>query len=196
MDFNTIYKRTKNLITGPAGEWESIVSEKKTGQEVLKNFVLPYIIAIAIASAAGSFIFSYGWFSLPFFAGRLLIGVIAPLAGIYLASYFINLLAKSYNSVPSPDNSFTLVAYSFTAIYLIQIVTGLFPFLVFTAIAGLYSFYILWHGIIPMMKTPAEKRTGYFVISILVIIAIYFTVGIIFELLVTVLFFPGPLNFN
>ena len=41
---------------------------------------------------------------------------------------------------------------------------------ILAGLAGLYGLYVLYVGMKPMMKTPDEKVTGYFVVSLLVII--------------------------
>jgi drug/metabolite transporter superfamily protein YnfA len=47
------------------------------------------------------------------------------------------------------------------------------PFLGIFAIVGIYGLYLLYIGIKPMMKTLDDKVTSYFVVSLLVVIAIY-----------------------
>jgi hypothetical protein len=46
-------------------------------------------------------------------------------------------------------------------------------------LAGLYGLYILYIGMQPMMKVPAEKNIGYFVVSLLTIIVVAAVVGAI-----------------
>jgi drug/metabolite transporter superfamily protein YnfA len=47
------------------------------------------------------------------------------------------------------------------------------PALGILSLVGMYGLYLLYVGIQPMMKTSDDKITAYFVVSLLVIIAIY-----------------------
>jgi hypothetical protein len=47
------------------------------------------------------------------------------------------------------------------------------------SIVGLYGLYILYVGIKPMMQTPDDKVTVYFIVSLLITIFIYIILGLI-----------------
>jgi len=42
---------------------------------------------------------------------------------------------------------------------------------------GLYGLYLLYIGLPKIKKTPADKQTGYFVVSLIVCIVVYMVVG-------------------
>jgi hypothetical protein len=191
MDLNAIIKRTTNILIRPAEEWVVIEKENTSKGNVLSGYALPYIIAIALASAIGSMVFSLGLYSVPYVIASTLASVIVPVAGIYISSYIINALAPAFGSKPNLDNAFKLVVYSYTASFIVSIVTGLVPLLVFLSIAGLYSMYILWTGFGPMMKTPDEKKAGYAIVSILIILGIYSILAIVFAFIVATMFLSG-----
>jgi len=180
MDFNAIIKRTLNIIIKPDDEWKVISQENTNKSAVLSGYALPYVIAIAIASAAGSFIFSFGFFSISYIIISSVFAFVLPFAGIFISSYIINILAPGFKSTSNIDNAFKLVIYSYTAFFLASIITGLFPVLFFIGVAGLYSFYIFWLGFTPMMKTPDDKKTGYVIVGILIMIGVYGALTILF----------------
>jgi membrane associated rhomboid family serine protease len=49
------------------------------------------------------------------------------------------------------------------------------------AIAGLYGLYLLYLGLPKLKKTPADKQMGYFVVSLVVLIVIYFVINLIMQ---------------
>jgi len=51
-------------------------------------------------------------------------------------------------------------------------------------IAGLYSLYILYIGLAPMMKVPKEKNTAYFIVSLLVMLLSSFLLGLLFAAII------------
>ena len=179
MDFNALIKRVTNIIIKPNEEWQVIESENKSKTEVLTGYALPFILAIALSSTTGSLLFSFGYFSIPYIIATTIVSLFVPLAGIYLSAYIINALAPSFGSTPNIDNAFKLVIYSYTASFLISIVTSLVPFLFFISIAGVYSLYVFWVGFVPMMKTPENKKAGYAIVSILIMIGVYTNLAMI-----------------
>lgn len=191
MNFNVIIKRTSNIIIKPAEEWQVISQENINKSAVLSGYALPYVIVIALASAIGSFIFSFGFFSISYITLSAVIAFIVPFAGIFISSYIINALAPSFGSTSNIDNAFKLVIYSYTASFLASIITGLLPVLFFVGIAGLYSFYIFWLGLTPMMKTPEDKKVGYAIVSILIMIGVYGILTILLGFILATFFLTG-----
>jgi len=75
--------------------------------------------------------------------------------------------------------SVQLVAYAYTPFWVGGLLSIL-PVLSWVgSLFGLYGLYLLYIGMPKMKKTPADKLTGYFIVSLLVIIAVYFVIGLI-----------------
>jgi hypothetical protein len=43
---------------------------------------------------------------------------------------------------------------------------------VVAALCGLYGLYLLYLGLVPMMSTPEEKKSTYFIVSLLCVIVV------------------------
>ncbi len=188
MDFKFIIKRATNIIVKPVDEWQVIKNEASDKKQVIMNYALPVIAVVAIASLIGGFIFTR--FSVSY---QILIAVrafIVPFAGLYISAILINELAPSFGSKKDINAAFKLVIYSFTASFLASIVTGLIPLLFFVGIFGLYSIYLLWVGITPMMETPENKKVGYVIVSALIIIVVYFIISLILGFILSSFFVP------
>jgi hypothetical protein len=191
VDFNAIIKRTSNILLRPQEEWEVISQEKTSKGEVLFGYALPYIIILAISSVAGMFLFYYGFFSISYILCSAVFTFVIPFVAIIISSYIINALAPSFGSVSNIDNAFKLVIYSFTASFLASIITSLLPKLLFIGIAGLYSIFIFWYGFAPMMKTPDDKKAGYAIISILILIGLLGILSVFTEFVLAAFFYTG-----
>jgi hypothetical protein len=183
MDLSAIIKRTSNIIIKPDEEWQVILQENANKNKTIFGFAIPYIVVIAIATAIGNYFFSLGFFSISYISISIAVALVVPFSVIYISAYIINALAPSFKSTPNIDRAFNLVIYSYTASFLAAIITGIFPMLTFIGIAGLYSFYIFWTGFTPMMDTPSEKRVGYVIISILIILGVYIVLTFLFALI-------------
>jgi hypothetical protein len=174
MDFNQIISRAKNIILSPASEWEAIKTEAKPSKDVLMNYVLPFVLLVAICQIAGSLVFHMSYFSLSVSLLSALIAIIVPIASIYISAWIITELAPSFGSHKNFDSAFSLVAYSSTALFVASAASGLIPLLgisVILSLFGLYSLYLLYLGFTPIMGTPEDKKVVYFIVSLVIYIA-------------------------
>jgi len=182
MDINAFFNRTKNLIVNPEEEWKIIEAEETKASVVFTNFVLPYLILNFIASILGSFLFA-GIFllysPLTYGIATALTSFLVYIIVLYVTPIIIKALGSSFGTEVSQDKAFKLVAYSFVPSYVIGILVGLLPSLSILGILGLYSLYVFWHGFGALLHTPEDKKVGFFIVSILIIIAEYVILGII-----------------
>ncbi len=182
-----IIERAKNILFTPKKEWETISQENDTHVKVL-----PYLLIMAAIPAIFSFI-GYGvigWNILGFHYGSVSLGIreaimqyVSIVAGAYICALVFNLLAPKFGGTANFDKSFQFVAYCYTAIC----VGGFFYIyhaLSFIAgLAGIYSLYLLYLGVEPMMKIPADKKTSYFIVTLLVMVAAVFLLTFLLSLI-------------
>jgi len=171
IDIAKIIDRAKNIILTPKKEWPIIEAEKTEHIKILKSWLLPLSLIPATAAFIG-----YGIFlrSLGLGLAYALLQLLVILGGAYLTAFIINILAEKFASEKNLNQAFALIAYSYTPACL----GGIFyiiPSLSFIgSLIGLYSLYLIYIGIVPMMKTPAEKNTTYFIAILLCTIGVFF----------------------
>ena len=179
-----IINRTKQIILSPKTEWEIINGENDSHIKVFTTYVALLALIPAVASFIGYGILGYN--ILGYHYGSIGLGIrhaiiqyITMVGGVYLTAFVIDLLSSNYGSRKNFDKAFSLVAYAYTPTF----VGGIFYFyhsLSFLAfLASLFSLYLLYVGLAPMMKTPAEKKTTYFIVSLLVMIAAFFVLSLV-----------------
>lgn len=184
-----IIERAKRIILSPKTEWLVIDSEQKNSTQVLTT----YLILLAIIPAIGNLI-GYGLVGyrvIDIHIGLMNMAVrqavtsfVGIITGAYISAFILTWLAPKFASTESFDKAFQLVAYSYTPmcvagiLYIIPSLSGI------AVIFGLYGLYILYLGIAPMMKTPEDKVTSYFLTSIVFVII----VSILISLLLGALF--------
>jgi hypothetical protein len=158
-------------LVSPKTEWPVIDNENDSSMVVLTK----YVLLLAAIPAAASFIgFGLiGFFSIGYGIKQAIIQYIAMVGGVYITAFVIDLLAQNFGSQKNFDKAFSLVTYSYTPVFIggIFYIYHSFSFLV--GLAGIYSLYLLYMGLTPMMKTPDEKRTPYFVVSLLLMVAAF-----------------------
>lgn len=190
MQYKNIFKILFLLISSPAKAWEDI-SVHWDSQKVIADFVYPMMGFCGIAWFAGS-IYRRGWSTPLAFQNAMLdcCGVaVALFGGFFLAAYLINrYLMRWFNMQPDIQRVSVFTGYSFTVIFLINIVTGIVPSLQTAGlIVQLYTFVTVYAGVIPMLKVEVPQRLLFTLGSTIVIIACPTIIQLIYQNLVTIL---------
>lgn len=165
------------MIVSPKKEWEVIESEENAHGKLFMKYVLPLSLIPAVAAFIGYGLIGYSrWVfhyrSIDFGIRQAATQWISLVVGIYLAAFIINLLAEQFKAKKDFNKAFALVAYSYIPMFLGGIFYILPSLSVLALIAGIYSLYLLYVGMRPMMQVPAEKNTTYFIVSLLTMIVV------------------------
>lgn len=191
-----VFERAKAVIINPAATWTVIKTEPTTVKDIYSNYL---VILGALPAIAGFIGLTVVGITLPFvgttwrapFFGTLVSQVIfyaVSLGMIYVAALVIEKLGPKFEAKVDTLSAFKLVAYSVTPAWVAGIL-GVLPWLMLLAglVGFVYSVYVFWIGVQPMTGVPANRKTGYVVVSALVI----FALGIIVNF-ITANFAPAP----
>jgi hypothetical protein len=181
--------RAKGIILNPKAEWGAIAGEQPNIGVIMTGYVLPLALIPAIASIIGFGLIGRGVFvSFGYGIVTGLMHFISAFVIVYVAAFVIDLLAPNFGSEKGIGRAVQLVAYSYTPAW----VAGIFyiiPLLGWIAmLASLYSLYVMYLGLTPMMKTPQDKVFVYLVVSIIVLIVVYAVIGAILTLILFPIF--------
>lgn len=170
-----IVERAKGIILKPKDEW-TVIDQETTS---VSSLIVTYLIPLALIPAIASFI-GYGVIGMSIFGPSLswgikqaIISFVTTIVGVYVSAYIIDTLAPNFGSTKDFRKAMQLVVFSYTPVMLAGAFQAI-PALGILGIVGVYGLYLLYVGIQPMMKTPDDKVTIYFIVSLLVIIAVYF----------------------
>jgi len=180
-----LVERAKNIILKPKEEWTVIDRENTSVITLTILYLIPFTLLLALAffikygifgiSAAGAFInMGFKW---------AIIYFISSAVSIFISTLIINYISPNFGTLKNFSKIFNLFVYSLTPVFICS-VFQIIPFIGFLSILGLYGLYVLYIGIKPMMKTPDDKVTTYFVVSLLVIIAVYFIISAILAFII------------
>ena len=174
-----LINRVKQILVTPKTEWETIDSENDSHIKVLTTYVLLLAAIPAVAAFIGHGLIGYSVFG--HHVGSISLGIrqaitqyITMVGGVYLTAFVIDLLAENFGSKKNFDKAFSLVAYAYTPAFVGGIFYIYHSLGFLGVLASIYSLYLLYVGLAPMMKTPTEKRTTYFVVSLLIMIVASF----------------------
>ncbi len=193
--------RVKNIITNPKKEWEVINNEPPNTQAILTGYVLPLVAIGAIAAFIGYGLigvnYGYGikWKGVDIGLKFALTAFVTGIISVYLATFVIDALAPTFKSEKNFGKTFQLVAYSFTPGWVGGIFNILPSLAIIGSLFGLYGLYLLYIGLPTMKKTPTENQTGYFVVSLVVLIVASFVLALIVgSILATIMGVENPMR--
>jgi hypothetical protein len=179
-----IIEKIKNILVAPKKAWVTIETENTSHVKLFTNYVLPLLLIPAIAAFIGYGFIGYSVFgvrvhSVEWGIRQAISQVIVMGGGVYLVAFIINFLAESFGAKKDINQAFALVAYAYTPMF-IGGVFYILPSLSWLAsLAGIYGLYLLYTGLQPMMKSPAEKTTVYFLASLAVTVLITVILSVI-----------------
>lgn len=180
-----LFDRVKKIISKPKEEWNVISTETPDSASIITGYVLPLAGAAAVAAFIG-----YGLIGIDYGFGIRLKGtnwgiyqavvvLIGALLGVFISAFVIDILAPSFGSEKNMGRSVQLVAYAYTPAWIGGLLAIYPPLAIIGSLFGLYGLYILYLGMPPIKKTPQDKHVGYFVVSLLTIIVVYFVLGLV-----------------
>jgi hypothetical protein len=170
-----LVERVRAILVTPKAEWPVIAREPG-------DLVTLFTGYVAILAAIPAICGLIGWVLVgaPLGTGILItvLRYVLNFVAMYLAALIIDALAPTFEAEKSFENALKLAVYSATPIWL----TGIFlliPGLGFLRILGLYGAYLLWTGIVPLMRAPEEKSLGYIgaIVGCLIAIGVLFAVA-------------------
>ena len=174
--------RAKGIIASPNHEWDVTRSEAPNTNQIIMGYVIPLAGAAAIAAFIGyAFIginvFGYRVSGMNWGLYQALTVFLGALLSVFITSFVIDQLAPSFNSEKNFGRSLQLVAYSFTPAWVGGLLAVIPTLALIGGLFGLYGLYLLFLGLPKLKNTPEDKRVGYFVVTILVTIVVYFVIG-------------------
>jgi len=172
--------RIKNILLTPQAEWDRIAGEPADVNKLYMGYVLPLAALSAICTFVGMSIFGIMGIRIGIVPGAItaIIQVLMALVGVFVLAFVTNALAPTFGSQQDMGQAHKLAAYSSTAGFLAGVFT-LFPPLSILAIVGLYSLALLYIGLPRLMKTPEDKRIGYFAAILIVCIVVGIVLNIV-----------------
>ncbi|GHT71605.1 YIP1 family protein [Bacteroidia bacterium] len=179
-----IVSRIKSILVSPKKEWQTIEAENEPHTKVFTSYVVPLALIPAVAAFIGYGLIGYSVLgvhvhSVSWGIRQAIVQYVAMLGGTYFTAFVINALADNFGAKKDFDRAFSLVAYAYTPMFVAGVFYILPSLSVLASLAGLYGLYLLYIGLQPMMKAPADKQTSYFVVSLIVTVAVSAVLSIV-----------------
>ena len=177
-----IVARAQKICLSPDTEWPVIAGESANLGALVSNYALP----LAGLSALGAFVGIAFFVGLGFTNGLMVAvtGLVTSLILVVVLSFIIDALAPTFGATSGGDNAAKVAAYAPTPAW----ICGLFQFVpvvgVLATIAGaIYSLYLLYLGLIRVMKAPRDKAVVYTVVVVVIAVVIGMVVNFVLAML-------------
>lgn len=186
MDRASIVTRVKQMLSTPKTEWPLISGEPATVKSLYTDYILWLAAIPAIAGFVRNSLIGYGIAGMTI-RTPVVTGVIAALVSygisllvVYLVSLIVNALAPTFEGQQNPVQALKVVGYGWTAAW----VAGAFVILpwigwMFVLAGVVYSIYLLYLGLSPVMKNPEHKSAGYAALAVVIAIVLSWVLGLL-----------------
>lgn len=183
-----IINRVKNILVTPKTEWSVIADENKNHAVILTAYLIPLALIPTIASLIGYGIIGYNIMgvhmgSFGFGLRQAIVAFISIVGGLYLSAWVISMLAPKFELTKDFNRAFQLVAYSYTPLAIVGILMILPSLTIISGLIGLYGLYLMYTGLGPIMNTPEDKKTTFFIVCLLAIIIASTILSVILNLI-------------
>jgi hypothetical protein len=180
-----IVDRIKGICLKPKSEWQVIAGETSTTADLLKNYALPLAAIGAVAGFIGSSFVGTSVMGIsvraPVVTGVVsaLIGLAVSLTVAFILSIIVSELAPKFGAEKNRAQALKVVVYSMTPGW----VAGVLSIIPALGILGLvamgYGVYILYLGLLNVMKSPQDKAVVYTVVVVACGIGLMIVLGLI-----------------
>lgn len=184
-----LVERAKNMVVSPKTEWNAVAAEEPNIQQILMGYVLPLALIPTLATIIGwGAIGILGFTSFTYGIAMGLVQLINAFLSVLIAGFVIDALAGSFGSTKNMGRAVQLVAFSMTPIWVFGILNIIPAIGWLSFLLGLYSLFLIYLGLTPLMKTPEDKKAVYLIVSIVILIAVYWIISIILTSILLAIF--------
>jgi hypothetical protein len=172
----TLVTRVQNILLRPAAEWDVIAAEPASVGGLYTGYACVLAAIPAIASIVASLLFLH--FAVMFVVVTAVLSYVLALVGVYVIAFMVDALAPSFGGEKNQIQALKLVIYGYTAAWVagIAVIIPILGALVALA-GGIYSLYTLYIGMPKLMKCPADKTLGYFIVTIIIAVVVYVVIN-------------------
>lgn len=178
-----MFNRAWGLIISSGSTWDTIAEEKAPIARIRKNYIFPWIFLCIILSFAFEILYAE---SRPIEKGLLnaIITAIALFGGYFISNMIcLAYLKKSKPELASKNECETVVAYAFTVIILIEVITIIIPSLFFLRILSVFTAYVVWDACRAIWQMNEEERGNIVLVFSIVLIFVPIIINRIIHLL-------------
>ena len=156
-NYKKVVRRALLLLSKPEMGWRIVVDEQASSKQVTQEYVIPFLVLCVLAEFLGYLL--YGSSGVHFAVIKALFAAISLFGSWWLSVKISKFLVYFFHKKEISDAvSCTLVSYSFTVVFLLNILLAFFPSLFFLVLVILYTLYVVFVGVGVVLDVEAHLR--------------------------------------
>ena len=177
----SLVSRVQNILMSPQTEWPVIAAEGASVGSLYSGYIIPLAAIGPVCSVIGSGILG----PLGLVGGIIaaIVTYVLSLVMTYVMAFIAAKLAPSFGGRDDLTQGLKLVAYSYTAPWVVGVFLLIPKIGSIFGILGLYSLYLLYLGASPVVGVPKDRSVIYIIVLIVVAVVLTMIVGLITGLL-------------
>jgi hypothetical protein len=185
-----LVERVKKLLLTPKQEWAVINGETYTVTQVYTQYVMILAAIPAVCSFIGWSIVGYTGFGTPYRipmgpgVASMVLNYILGLGAVYVIALVIDSLAPNFGGEKNFMQALKVAAFFPTASWVSGIFSIIPALTILAIVGGLYSLYLLYTGLEPLMKVPEDKSIAYTVVVVIVAIVLMVVISTLAALVI------------
>ncbi|HEY3876506.1 MAG TPA: Yip1 family protein [Candidatus Kapabacteria bacterium] len=174
------------IVRNQNAEWDRMKAEESQRQNLLRYGIMMLIVAYALLFVLTAVFSTVASLFVPFSAVHAVTSVVVQfalaIASLYFVPQILAAIAPSFGGQNDALNALKLYVFAMTPAWIGQTV-GVIPLLGWLAAlaGGIYAIYLFWQHISDALSVPADKKIGYVIVSVLVLVVVFFVIGAIGE---------------
>lgn len=180
-----LVERAKSILLTPAKEWDVIKGENLTIVDMFTKYAMLLAAIPAVAGFIGYSVigisYGFGTFRVPIATALvwMILQYILSVGGAFLVAFIIDTLAPTFGCSKDLVAAVKIVVFSYTAMWVAGILNIIPSLSILVGLASIYSLYLMYMGMQKIKDVPKDKMVGYFVVTIIAVIVVYFVIGLI-----------------
>ncbi len=174
----------KAIVLNQNAEWSRVMSEETERQSLLRYgmtlIVLSYVLLFLLSLLFSMAISTIAPFGAMHIVANIIVDFVLAVATLYFVPQILAAIAPNFGGQNDSLNALKLYVFAATPMWLGMAIVAIPIIGWLAAIAGgIYGIYLFWQHFAQAMSIPEDKKIGYVLVSILVIVVIEFIIGAI-----------------
>ena len=185
-----LVERVKKLLLTPKQEWAVINGETHTVAGLYTQYVMILAAIPAVCAFIGWSIVGYSGMGTPYRmpmgpgVASMVLNYLLGLGAVYAIALVIDGLAPNFGGEKNFMQALKVAAFFPTASWISGVFAIIPALTILTIVGGLYSLYLLWAGLEPLMKVPEDKSIAYTVVVMIVAIVLMVVISTLAALVI------------
>jgi hypothetical protein len=167
--FRNIVCRIWQLVSNTQQTWDIVAAEQKSVAALRKEYVFPLIAFCVVVTFLFTMLYADENAFQSGFVQAIIEGI-ALIGGYFVAKKISILYLQKHNINANRVACETIIAYSYSTIFVINVVVCVCPSLFFLKILYIHSAFLVWEGLRAMCGIEEEKRENMVIVFALTVI--------------------------